>query len=160
MTANTDIARLMFTLDAVKPPVVRRIEVPPGIRLDRLHTTLQVMIGWSNSHLWEFRAGASGWGVPDHDGGFSDEPHDTKIVTLISVLEDIRVKSLEYLYDFGDSWEHTIKIERIVDAEPGVLYQLLIDASGQCLPEDNGGPWATWSSSKRLLTPSTSATPS
>ena len=30
MTANTDIARLKITLDAVKPPVVRRIEVPLG----------------------------------------------------------------------------------------------------------------------------------
>ena len=39
------------------------------------------------------------------------------------------------------SWERTIKIERLVDAEPGALYPRLIEASGRCPPEDVGGPW-------------------
>lgn len=125
MTAKSDIARLKISLDDVKPQVVRRIEVPLGIRLDRLHAVLQVAIGWTNSHLWEFRAGGSGWGVPDPDGGFGDEPHDAKKATLFGVLEDTGARSIGYLYDFGDGWEHTIKIERIVDAEPGALYPRL-----------------------------------
>jgi hypothetical protein len=141
MTAKTGIARLKITLDDVKPPVVRRIEVPLGIRLDRLHAALQVVLGWTNSHLWEFRAGGSGWGVPDLDGGFGTEPHDAKKATLFGVLEDAGARSIGYLYDFGDGWEHTIKIERIVDAEPGALYPRLIDAVGRCPPEDIGGPW-------------------
>ena len=94
MTAKTGIARLKITLDDVKPPVVRRIEVPLGIRLDRLHAALQVAIGWTNSHLWEFRAGGSGWGVPDPDGGFGDEPHDAKKATLFGVLEDTDARSI------------------------------------------------------------------
>jgi hypothetical protein len=57
------------------------------------------------------------------------------------VLEDVGVKTLRYLYDFGDGWEHTIKIERIVDSEPGVVYPRLIEATGRCPPEDVGGPW-------------------
>ena len=36
MSANT-VARLKITLDAVKPTVLRRVEVPFDIRLDRLH---------------------------------------------------------------------------------------------------------------------------
>ena len=46
-----------------------------------------------------------------------------------------------YLYDFGDGWEHTIKIERLADPEPGVVYPRLIEATGRCPPEDVGGPW-------------------
>ena len=40
MNAAT-IARLKITLDNVEPKVLRRIEVPLSIRLDRLHMTLQ-----------------------------------------------------------------------------------------------------------------------
>jgi len=57
------------------------------------------------------------------------------------VLEDTGAKSLRYLYDFGDGWEHTIKIERITDAVPGIAYPRLIEATGRCPPEDIGGPW-------------------
>jgi hypothetical protein len=59
MSANT-VARLKITLDAVKPVVLRRIEVPFDIRLDRLHLTIQAALGWTNSHLYEIRAGDVG----------------------------------------------------------------------------------------------------
>jgi hypothetical protein len=50
MTADR-IARLKITLNDVKPQVLRRIEVPLTIRLDRLHEALQAALGWTNSHL-------------------------------------------------------------------------------------------------------------
>jgi hypothetical protein len=57
------------------------------------------------------------------------------------VIEDVGTKTLRYIYDFGDGWEHTIKIERLGDPEPGVAYPRLIEARGRCPPEDVGGPW-------------------
>ena len=45
MTGSEKIARLAISLDEVKPPVRRRIEVPLGIRLDRLHRVLQIVMG-------------------------------------------------------------------------------------------------------------------
>ena len=51
------------------------------------------------------------------------------------------MKTFKYLYDFGDGWQHTIKIEHIADATPGAAYPRLIDATGRCPPEDVGGPW-------------------
>ena len=53
---STSIARLKITLDDVKPAVLRRVEVPLSIRLDRLHIVLQAAMGWTNSHLYEIRA--------------------------------------------------------------------------------------------------------
>jgi hypothetical protein len=136
MSAKT-IARLKITLDDVKPTVLRRIEVPFDIRLDRLHLTLQAAIGWTNSHLYEIRAGDVGWGMTDPDWG--DGPLDARKARLVDALED--TKTLRYLYDFGDGWEHTIKVERLIDAEPGLIYPRLIEATGRCPPEDVGGPW-------------------
>jgi hypothetical protein len=136
MTADT-IACLKITLDDVKPAVLRRIEVPLTLRLDRLHLAIQAAMGWTNSHLYEILADGVGWGMIDPDGG--DGPLDARKARLIDALED--TKKLRYLYDFGDGWEHTIKVERLIDPEPGVLYPRLIEVTGRCPPEDVGGPW-------------------
>ena len=73
--------------------------------------------------------------------GLGDNPLDARKARLIDVLEDVGAKTLRYLYDFGDGWEHTIKIERAFDAAPGVQYPRLIEAVGRCPPEDCGGPY-------------------
>ena len=138
MTAATDIALLKITLEDVAPLVVRRVEVPLALRLDHLHAVLQAALGWTNSHLWEFRAGESRWGIPDRD--FGDGPRDASKTTLSGVLEDTGTRSVTYLYDLGDGWEHTVRVERAVAAVPGTLYPRLVDAIGRCPPEDVGGP--------------------
>ncbi len=138
MTA-TSIARLHVTLDDVKPMVQRRIEVPLAIRLDRLHLVLQAAMGWTGSHLYEIRARDVGWGLPDPD--FDEGPLDARKARLVDVLEDAGVKTIKYLYDYGDGWEHTVKVERITDAVPGTAYPVLINAVGRCPPEDVGGSW-------------------
>jgi hypothetical protein len=138
MTAGT-IARLKITLDDVKPAVQRRVEVPLTIRLDRLHLVFQAALGWTNSHLYEIRARDIGWGMADPEWG--DGPLDATKSRLIDVLEDVGVKTLKYLYDFGDGWEHTIRVERIADAIRGLPYPILLNATGRCPPEDVGGPW-------------------
>jgi Plasmid pRiA4b ORF-3-like protein len=140
MSADT-IARLKITLDNVKPVVLRRVEVPLDIRLDRLHMTVQAAMGWTNSHLYELSAGGVSWSTPDHDADWAGDFLDARKARLGDVLEDIGSKTLVYLYDFGDGWEHTIKVERLADPEPGALYPRLIEASGRCPPEDCGGPW-------------------
>jgi hypothetical protein len=139
MIAKTDTIRLKITLDDVKPVVMRRVVVPIAIRLDRLHAVMQATMGWTNSHLWEFRVGETGFGPRDPDGGFGDGPLDASKATLLGVLEDTGRKTLTYLYDFDDGWEHTIKVERPAQAEPGALYPRLLEAIGRCPPEDIGG---------------------
>jgi hypothetical protein len=156
MSADT-IAKLKITLDDVKPAVLRRVEVPFDIRLDRLHLTIQAAMGWTNSHLYEIRAGDVGWTTPYPDqGDWADDFLDARKARLSDVLEDVGTKTLKYLYDFGDGWEHTIKVERLFDPEPGILYPRLIEAKGHCPPEDVGGPWAMASSLRPSPTPATS----
>jgi Plasmid pRiA4b ORF-3-like protein len=138
MSADT-IARMKITLDEVEPVVMRRVDVPIDIRLDRLHLTIQAAMGWTNSHLYEICARGTCWGMPDPDG--RGDHLNARKTRLIDVLHDVGTKTLKYLYDFGDGWEHTVKIERISEAVPGVAYPTLIDAIGHCPPEDVGGPW-------------------
>ena len=76
MSAAT-IARLKITLDAVKPAVLRRVEVPFDIRLDRLHLILQAAIGWTNSHLYD-RARGVRWSTPFPDQDCGDDFLDAR----------------------------------------------------------------------------------
>ena len=139
MTATPPVASLKVVLEDVEPAVIRRLIVPFHLRMDRLHQVLQVALGWTNSHLWEVRAGETGWGEPDPNWGF-DGPLDARKATLREVIEDTGARRLLYLYDFGDGWEHTITVERIGPADPAVVYPVLVDAAGRCPPEDVGGP--------------------
>lgn len=136
MSKISMIARLKITLDDVEPEVMRRIDVPLKIKLDRLHLVVQVAMPWTNSHLWGIEAGGANWG--DASMGFDDALPAAK-TTLLDVMEDVGTKTLHYTYDYGDNWEHTIKVEGIRDPVPGQPYPSLIKAEGRCPPEDIGG---------------------
>jgi hypothetical protein len=117
------IARLKITLDEVEPAVVRRIEVPAEIPLSDLHLMLQAAMPWENYHMHEFRAGKRRWGEPwpEEECVFGDGPQDEADVTLdAAIAVSGRKKSLTYLYDFGDGWQHTVKLEKLVQPEDGV----------------------------------------
>jgi hypothetical protein len=130
------IACLKIVLEDVEPAVLRRVEVPLSIRLDRLHLALQEAMGWSNSHLYEIRAGGLAWGFVD------PEDYASRLDAGKALLSDALLHSAElaYFYDFGDGWEHTITVERLVDAAADTLYPRLTEVIGRCPPEDVGGP--------------------
>jgi hypothetical protein len=131
------IARLKITLDDVEPRVMRRVDVPFDIRLDRLHLVIQVAMGWTNSHLYEFRLGETGWSIPNRD--FPDDAQDARKASLATLLTEYGKKKFDYIYDFGDCWEHTIAVEKILESLPEQEYPCLIEAEGNCPPEDVGG---------------------
>jgi hypothetical protein len=141
MTADQKIVRLKIVLDDVEPKVERWIVVPLKIRLDRLHEVLQAAMGWTNSHLWEIRIRDLGWGPIDPDPLFGDGPLDARKATLQQVLADTGAKGFTYLYDFGDGWSHTVKLDRFeaLPAELGNTFMAY--AKGPCPPEDCGGPF-------------------
>ena len=138
MSAARQVARLAVTPEDVEPAVLRRLDVPLGLRLDRLHLALQAAMGWTDSHLYAFNAGSTEWGVPD------PEPccgaRSAAAATLRDVIEGTGAKMIRYLYDYGDCWDHAIRIERVHDPEPGRLHPRLIGLQGRCPPEDVGGP--------------------
>lgn len=132
------VAVLKITLDDIEPAVMRRVVVPADIRLDRLHLVIQAAMGWTNSHLYEYQIGGASWGELDPDG-FYEDPLEAKKGRLNSVLADAGRKTFSYLYDFGDGWSHTVKLEKIAPGIQGDANLILLDAVGRCPPEDCGG---------------------
>jgi len=55
--ANAPIYQLKVVLLGSAMPIWRRLHVPADAKLDWLHAVLQVAMGWTNSHLHQFKVG-------------------------------------------------------------------------------------------------------
>lgn len=135
------IYQLKISLRGITPPIWRRIHVPSDVRLSMLHPILQVVMGWTNSHMHQFKMGKTYYGetYPDDMDGMP-ETRDERKTKLAEVVSRPRAKFV-YEYDFGDSWEHEIALEKILPAEAGVRYPLCLAGQRACPPEDCGGVW-------------------
>ncbi|KAF0151421.1 MAG: plasmid pRiA4b ORF-3 family protein [Ignavibacteria bacterium] len=58
-----------------------------------------------------------------------------------------------YEYDFGDSWIHTVKFEKILQAAVDEKYPKCIDGKMACPPEDCGGIYGYYDLLKVLRNP-------
>jgi hypothetical protein len=140
-SADAQIYQLKITLKDLAPPVWRRIQVSSRMLLGDLHALVQIVMGWDNSHMHQFKVGKTYYGSrypEDFDG--TTETQDEDKITVGEVLTKPKAK-LTYEYDFGDSWEHEIALEKILPAEQGVKYPLCLDGKRACPPEDCGGVW-------------------
>ena len=77
--------------------------------------------------------------MPEFDFG-GEQMRDEKTVKLSQLIPGEKFKFI-YLYDFGDSWEHELLIEKVLEAEAGVDYPICTKAKRACPPEDCGGIW-------------------
>ena len=132
-----EIAQLRIEIDEVTPAVIRRVEVPVTIRLDDLHFVLQIAIGWQNCHPFEFRAGATAWGLLDRDN-----PEASPLPADKATLADVLARANTFRYDdvYGEEWGHTVELEGLAAAVPDAAYPCLVSAEGRCPPADIGGP--------------------
>jgi hypothetical protein len=128
---------LRVTLKGTEPLVWRRLLVPANIRLDRLHLVLQAAMGWKNSHLHQFKLGDIIFCPPDPEEPFETDQVDERKARLDQVLPSGNY-SFSYEYDFGDSWEHDVVLERIAQARTTELPACL-GGDRACPPENSGG---------------------
>lgn len=131
------IARLRITLSDTDPEIWRIVDVPVEASLKMVHDIIQAAMGWQDYHLWEFEADERRYGLPDSE--WPDDTltaaKDTKLMTLI----DRGIRQLDYTYDMGDNWHHTIVIEAVEPGQPDTKYPRYIDGARRCPPEDCGG---------------------
>ena len=130
------VYRVKITLRGSKPPIWRRLEVPSGTTLQRLHRLIQVAFGWHDYHLWVFETPQGDFGVPDPELG-----HRSAASKKLSDVAPLAGDRILYTYDFGDGWEHQILVEDVLTAEPGVKYPRAVAGRRAGPPEDCGGIW-------------------
>lgn len=138
------IYQLKLTLTDIRPSIWRRIEVT-DCTLERLHEIIQIAMGWESYHLWSFQIAGEEFGPPETEDDDIDpfgmlEMEDSSTIKL-SEVQDKGVKKFSYLYDFGDSWEHQIQIEKTLSPQADVKYPRCTEGERACPPEDCGGPW-------------------
>jgi hypothetical protein len=137
--SKAPIYQIKVTLNQSKPPIWRRILVPSDVTLEHLHYIIQVAMGWTNSHLHQFIVGRDTYYSEPHPDYFH-EVLDERKFRLHQIAPGEKSKFI-YEYDFGDSWEHVILVEKVLPHDPEQAYPVCIKGKRACPPEDVGGVW-------------------
>jgi hypothetical protein len=133
-----EIATVRIELRGTDPLIWREVEVPTSITLKVLHDIIQIVMGWYDDHLWEFTIGKQRYGPPvDGDWGAAPQKDAAK-VRLRDVLSP-RKTVIDYLYDFGDSWEHRLTVTGVGAGDPEASYPHYLGGERNAPPDDCGG---------------------
>ena len=132
------VYQLTITLDDLHPKIWRRVLVPEDSTLVGLHRVVQAAMGWEDYHLWRFEIGDVEYGEPS-DEDWGRPTRDARRTRLHQVVRP--GSTFLYVYDYGDDWEHRIKVEEVLPAEPGREYPVCVAAERAGPPEDSGGPF-------------------
>ena len=132
-----EIYQIKVTLLGTRPPIWRRLLVPAGLTLEHLHDVLQAVMGWEDCHMHDFRIGPKRFGKPDPNDRLMGLPAtgNERTVRLFTVLGKVGAKAV-YTYDFGESWEHAIVIEKGLPPEPELPYPVWVGGKLHGPPED------------------------
>jgi len=136
MKRGRQVYELKVSLRGSRPLIWRRFQALNDITLFRLHNILQIVMGWTDSHLHQFLAGQIYYGKPNPEYGADHE--DDKRTRLSHVLRK-PLDAMVYKYDFGDGWEHIVVLVCIFEPVAGAQYPVILAAEGACPPEDVGG---------------------
>ncbi len=133
-----DLFVLRVTLQNVDPAVTREFVVTGDTPLPVLHLIIQVCMGWSNAHFYEFQKGAEKYGTPSED--FPEmKVTDDRGLCVFDLLSQ-EGDTITYVYDFGDYWEHIVQLITVVPDSDGAVVPVCVAGSMACPPEDVGGP--------------------
>lgn len=145
-SSSTPRCVVRIELVGLEPPIWRRLELDGALTLEQVHACVQAVFEWENSHLHEFAKVGAGRkpAVERFDSGFdlgddgSGPPESD--VRLIDVFSESGA-SLHYTYDFGDNWEHEIRLEETREAEKVLPPALCLAGERAGPPDDCGGIW-------------------
>jgi len=130
------IYQIKVGLRGATPPIWRRLEVPADISLARLHSVIQIAFAWDDSHLHVFETPYGSFGSAGTDLGYRAETS----ATLEQVAPAVN-STLRYTYDFGDDWDHDIRVEKVLDRDETARYPRCTGGRRAAPPDDCGGVW-------------------
>ena len=142
---KSQIYQFKITLQHISPPIWRRIQIHADGSFWDLHIAIQDSMGWWDYHLHSFAITGKkqdemiNIGLPDPNG-FDIRKILPCWLTPLSRFFKKKDDHAQYLYDFGDDWNHDIILEEILPAEKGMEYPICLDGERACPHEDCGGP--------------------
>jgi hypothetical protein len=132
------VYQLKVTLDGIKPPIWRRIQVRGDVSLFKLHKIIQTAMGWEDYHLHQFMVGEDCYAVPSPEDPWPMETKNEKRAKLYQIAPAEKTRFI-YEYDFGDSWYHEILVEKILPPRREQEHPLCLAGKRSRPPEDCGG---------------------
>lgn len=130
--------QLHFLLREISPAIWRQVLVRSDSTIADLHYTIQLVMGWSDTHLNRFSIHGKSYGVPQIGGlSFSERAEDVRLCSL--GLR--RRERFLYEYDFTDGWRLDIRLEQRRSFDPAAEYPKCLGGGRACPPEDCGSPW-------------------
>jgi len=141
----TEVYQFKITLTSSEPSIWRRILVPSNYSFWDLHVAIQDSMGWRDYHLHSFSIKDPitkievEIGIPDEEYDAFDRRILADHKVKISKYFNESNRNARYEYDFGDSWIHTVRFEKILQAAVGEKYPKCIAGQLACPPEDCGG---------------------
>ncbi|HTO89962.1 MAG TPA: plasmid pRiA4b ORF-3 family protein [Candidatus Sulfotelmatobacter sp.] len=129
------VYQLKVSLANIRPAIWRRLLLRDDATLLELHRALQVVMGWQGYHLHRFETPAGVFGKLDRE---VPEFQDERKARLRDVLPKPG-STITYEYDFGDGWEHRVRLENILPADPGLTHARLVAGARAAPPDDCGG---------------------
>jgi hypothetical protein len=127
--------QLKITLKDINPPIWRRIQVCGDITLYELHTIIQTVMDWLGHHPHVFNIRGL-WYADPLDGPEADADESKSSLDELNLEENER---FFYVYDFGDSWEHEILLEKILPIDEKNQYPICLTGKRSGPPDDCGG---------------------
>lgn len=136
------IYQIQILLQDSKPRIWRRVLVSSDMLLPDLHKVIQTTMGWVNAHLHQFIKNGRFYTLKMDDDIYWDELDNVDYKNIrISELLSKEKERIQYEYDFGDSWKHSIILEKILPFDKNMKYPVCLKGKMNCPPEDCGGVW-------------------
>jgi len=129
-------------------PCKRVVWVPANLNFYQLHLVLQGCFEWKDYHLHQFVTKRDIYERPieiiclDEVEDWGDLFEINRKESMIATLEEeFRIyPQIDYEYDFGDGWVHTIRLKRVIEDCPQPWPSCVL-AIGDAPMEDCGGPY-------------------
>jgi hypothetical protein len=136
------IYQVQISLKDFKPKIWRRLLIPSDLLLSDFHKVIQTSMGWENSHLHQFIKDETFYTRRMADDILWHEMNNVdyqniKVTDLLKKEKEIII----YEYDFGDSWEHIVLLEKILPFNQKTKLPYCVTGKMNCPPEDCGGVW-------------------
>ncbi|WP_066172599.1 plasmid pRiA4b ORF-3 family protein [Bacillus marinisedimentorum] len=138
---NMKAAELKVSLLLDNHEVWRKLIVPVNVTFSELHDVIQAAFDWKDSHLHEFLIYHSDDQPPlslvVNERFIANSVGEAELEEEERLADHLNAK-IEYIYDFGDSWEHEIEVGNIKE-DYDKNYPVCLEGKGNTPPEDVGG---------------------